>query len=347
MMKKSVLIAVVLAFTLFLGIGVKGAQADSILFPYLTTEAGKFSFVTIANEGLREFATLTGYHLTYGHKPVPVVQRRGCNHFDGPITSTPADMLTFEVGGKVLDAGSTVLFEGGPPVTSTALPLPVANQIAFLIVEPLGNTLAAETNTNIEVWGWAEVIDTVANMTLAYSTHNFGVNDSTDPSFALSNVGNTWHRISWYPTQFVTTSWHVLPLGLRSAMAPGAGGGLRMTLSASNGVLEGAYDRDEQFWSGMRTKTIRCFGIINRADLLQPAAIVMTENGGFLYAESFATVTLPLTDPDDPGGTYIPTQHLIHKIQTATAAAGVGTRTAINREPALNPNYDITLDVGP
>ncbi len=331
-----------------LGLGTQAAHADSLLFPYLSTQAGTFSFVTIANEGLNEFSTLTGYHFSYGHKANPVANKKGCGHFDGNVVSTPADMLTFEVNGKVTEPGGA-LFEGGAaaPVTSSALTLPVANQTAFLVVEPLGNNTAAEISTRIELFGWAEVIDTAANMTLAYSSAGLGVNDSTVPNFATSNVGNTWHRWSWYPTSLVTTSWYVLPLGLSSAMTPPGGGGLRATITASNGTLAGAYDRDEQFWSGSKVAPVRCLGFVTRADVLQPATITQTDGGGFLYAESFATTATAPTDPDDPSATYAGIQQLNYKVQAATAATGLAPRTAINREPTLDPSYAITLDAGP
>lgn len=331
-----------------LGVGTQAAHADSLLFPYLNTNTGVFSFVTIANEGLGEFSTLTGYHLTYGSKPNPVVNRRGCNHFDFNVVSTPADMMTFEVAGKVTEPGGA-LFEGGStaPVTSQVPFFLSSGQTAWLAVEPLGNNGAAENTSRAEVWGWAEVVDTAANLTLAYSTNNLSVNDSTNPNFATSGVGNTWHRWSWYPTTFVTTSWYVLPIGAVQTMSPVTGGGIRAVVQASNGISAGAYNRDETFISGDRIATVRCLGIVTRSDMLQPATVTATNDGGFLYAESFGSVTTAPTDPDDPSATYSSAEQLNYRIQSATAAAGVGTRTAVNREPDLDPGYAITLDAGP
>lgn len=333
-----------------LGVGTQTAHADSILFPYLNTNAGVFSFVTIANDGVDEFSSVTGYHFTYGHKSNPIANRRGCNHLDFNVVTTPADMMTFEVAGKVTEPGG-VLFEGGStaPVTSSVSLNLTSNQTAFLAVEPLGTNGASELSGALQLTGWAEVIDTAANMTLAYSTSGFGVNDSSNPDFALSNVGTVYQYISWYPTAFVTTSWHVLPTGLLSSMTPAIGGGLRVAVSAHHYGVGGAFNRDEAFISGTRTSAVRCFGVVTRNDLMQPGTVTATDNGGwsFLYSDGFTTVTLPPTDPDDPGGFYGEQEVVTHRVQTATAATGLAPRTAINREADWAPTYNITLDAGP
>ncbi len=316
------------------GLAAQPAHADSLLFPYLNTSAGVYSFVTIVNDGLFQNSTIVGYHLTYGHKANPVVQRAKCNHFDISVSATPRDMMTYEVGGKVLDGGDMVLFESAPPVTSSGLlPLP-AGQTAFMIAEPLG--AGADDASNVRVWGWAEVIDTVGNLNLAYSTDTFSSNTDVDPNF--TNLSGSWTAWSWYPTTMVTTSWHVLPLGLRSAMSPPITGGIRGGIEAWDGnpANAGAYDRDERFLSGGLVKTIRCFAIVNRANLLAPAVVSATDGGGWMYeGPASVVVTTPALDPDDPGATYNPMgDHLVHKIQAATAATGMAPRMTINREPS-------------
>jgi hypothetical protein len=321
-----------MALALVLGIGVKGAQADSLLFPYLNSQAGVFSFVTIVNDGLFQNSTITGYYLQYGHKPNPVVQRRGCSLFSTTADTTPADMMTWEVNAKVLDAGNLVLFENAAPTTSSIPPAFVlpAGQTAWLIVEPQGT--GADQADVARVWGWAEVIDTAANLNLAYSTHNF-VNDS-DVLADYANISGTWTAWSWYPATYVNTSWHVLMLGTRAAMSAS----IRGAIEAWDGAIFGAYDRDELHFDASKRKTVRCFAIVTRGDVLQPGAAAATNNGGWMYiGPASGSVTAPPLDPDDPGGVYNPAgNHLVHKIQQATPAAGVGTRMTVNREPSWN-----------
>ena len=108
--------------------GVALAQnSAAVLFPFVTTETGKFTFITIKNTGSSTAGTpIAAYHFTYAMKAAPIVNKAECEHFDGDAVTTPADMMIFEVGGKVTtDAGTSALFEGGltAPVTSRPLTL--------------------------------------------------------------------------------------------------------------------------------------------------------------------------------------------------------------------------------
>lgn len=323
MKKISLLCTAVLVFALLLGVGIQSAQADAILFPYLSTEAGVYSFVTVSNAGIVDTVGITGYHFSYGHKSVPIDNDADCSHYDYNVVTTPADMMTFEVGGKVADAGNWVLFENAGLDTSVipgvVPPLPVDDQIAFLIVEPQCGGVAipcpSPANGFMYLYGWAEVIDTVNNMSLAYSTRDFNVDTTFDPDLGPISAlaGGSPVILSWYPTTYVSTSWHVLPLGLRSDMTPLGGGGISTSFASS--YWGGALDRDEQVWSGQRTPSVTCFGMYERDDIIGAGALASTEAGGWTGVVS--------PNPE----------MLIHRLQTATAAAGVGVRTAVNREP--------------
>src|SRR5712691_4856045 len=130
-----------LVLNLLLGGGLvfapKADALQSILFPFVTTEASKFTFITIENDGAATFGPAS-LHFTYAMKAVPIVNKAGCEHFDGDVSTTPVDMMIFEVNRKVVDAsGTTALFEGGTtaPITSTPLAFPVVDRQGFLIVE--------------------------------------------------------------------------------------------------------------------------------------------------------------------------------------------------------------------
>ncbi len=345
-MKKNMPATLVAGSLLSLGAVSQEAAADSILFPYLSTQTGVFSFVTIVNDGLGQMSRVSLYQFTYGYKPSPVNQRQGCTHFDSPVTTTPADMMTFEVGSKI--GGGQPLFEtagdtfgfGPGKLTSTSAPLSAANSIAFLIVD--GNTgvfsgmddTQGVTDSNVaRLFGWAEVIDSAANMTLAYSTHDF-LNDANSAA-QFQNLSSTVAALSWYSAAVVTSSWHVLHLDTPASMIPAAGGGIRGTVAAgANLGTIAAFDRDENPISGIRNKPIRCFAIITRGDIMAATTVTATDNGGWTYLGPGATVvTVP--DATDSAASYNPaTTTLVHKIQTAIpAATTLGARSAVNREP--------------
>ncbi len=349
-LKKS-LPAVLVAATLS-GVASQNASADGLLFPYLSTQSGVFSFVTIVNDGLGTTAGAE-YHFTYGHKSAPIANTANCNHFDADGRSTTNDMMTFEVGGKVKNSyGGGALFEeagdssGGAPVgagalTSVPVALPVGNQIAFLAVEH-GTT---DSGADIALFGWAEVIDTGANLSLAYSTHNFADTGAAFPGgradFGFLSSGAV--LLSWYPTSVVSSSWHVLNLGIITEMSPASGSSIRRGYTASgtysSSTNGGAYDRDELFYSGSKTARIRCFGIIGRGDVLGSGVESATANGGWTWLVGANAGNAPVSDTNETEGSYTTggTNYLVHKIQTAVSSAGVGSRQTVAREPSKAP----------
>ncbi len=351
-----------LVLNLLLGGGLvfapKADALSSILFPFITTEASKFTFITIENDGAAPAPGAAGLHFTYAMKAVPIVNKAGCEHFDGDVDTTPTDMMIFEANRKVVDAsGTTALFEGGTtaPITSAPLAFPVADRVGFLIVEQniatgLGGAYLA---------GTAAVIDSGTGLTFSYSTQFTTAAISPNPDFSAIDggvygggapVGPTgvgfsgFKAATWYPTTAVATSWFVLPLSTRLIMAPSGGGGIRLGLRTATDHLptpnlQGAYDLDEHFFSGGKSTTIRCFGVVTRGDLLQGAVDAATAGGGFTFVVSNgATTTLAATDAVDPGGVYNPTPFTLIKLQS-TSVLGSPKATE-HAEPDHNPCFN-------
>ncbi len=312
-----------MALALVLGVGVRGAQAQTaVLYPYLSTEAGVFTFVTLLNDGCSmPLGTAASYHFTYAMKPVPVVNKKGCEHFDGDAGSSFADVMNFEVNKKV------DLITAMGDTTSTPFYYPLLGRVGFLIVEGIDDCEFFH--------GWAVVVNAATGLHYAYSSHDLRGSPTIDPSFVGLDAGSDFKFTSWYPASLVTTTWYVLPLGLRSAMAPGGGGGIRRGLTTYTdhipaSGLAGAYDINEHFFSGGKQVPIRCLGFMTRPDFLMPAVVASTDGGGWTSFFSVA-ITLPLTDPDDPGGPYVTGNYLLYKIQSTTALGGV--KTTVSREP--------------
>jgi len=330
---------------------VVGPGNAALLFPYVTTEAGKFTFITINNVGLSTLGTpIPAYHFSYAMKPVTgapnhVVNKAGCEHFDADVVTTPADMMIFEVGGKVTtDAGTSALFEGGltAPVTSLPLTFPVAGRVGFLIVE---------TNTPVvdSLFGTTTLIDSAAGLVVSLSTDFLSSAIATNPDFSgidgaavLPGIGATGFKaLSWFPTDIIDTSWFVIPLGDRVTMAPPGGGGIRRAIVPYAPVLpapgvQGAHDLDEQFFSGGKTAPVRCFGYIDRDEILQPGTDLATAGGGWTAVAS-TLLTLPASDLVDPSGSYTPGPFLMIAGQVS-AALGAPMMT-VHRVPDLVPCF--------
>jgi hypothetical protein len=173
-----------LVLNLLLGGGLifapKADALQGLLFPFVTTETGKFTFITITNDGggastfgIPVGVTPPNLHFTYAYKPTPINNTAACIHFDGDVLTTDTDMMIFEVNRKVTGpGGSTALFEPGagvptPPVTSTPLALtPGVDAQAFLIVEP-------NLPRTVFLFGTAAIIDAATGLAASYSTNTF------------------------------------------------------------------------------------------------------------------------------------------------------------------------------
>jgi hypothetical protein len=363
LMKRSVTAALVAGG--LVGLGAQPAQADGILFPYLSTQTGVFSFVSVVN---RDVAVIVAPQLsfTYGHKaatagPVVTSNTGSCSHFDAGVTSTQSDMMTFHVRGTITTAGASgfALFEAagdgaGPGVgqlTSTPAPLPLDNQLTFLVVE----NNAADPANPLSLYGWAEVIDTTTNLSFAYSTNDYarvnGVASTTNftTNVVTSPVGPPAGGIasgpvvlSWYPTAFVDTRWHILNVGTTGTMSPAVGGGIRQVFTVANAAVVpvgGAFNRDENFFSGARTQPIRCFGILNRGDLLSGGPLANTADGGWTRLVGGVAIAVGGVADDLTGAYALGTSFLTHKIQTVTPATGIAPRQLMNREPNEDPSF--------
>lgn len=349
--KLSSLLVVILLLGGSLVFAPKAEALRSVLFPFITTEAGKFTFIMVTNDG--SASGFTGVlHFSYATKAVPaggvvaIDRTAGCAHFDGDGTTTRGDAFIYEANGKVqTDAPSFVLFEGAAPTTSSALPLLASGQAGFLIIsEPLG--------TDAYLYGWETVVDSASGLTWTTSTDFLTAGTAflgdTDPLGDFSRIDGSLGGFadrkftSWYPTSIVTPSWFVLPLSSGSTMAPTGGGGIRRAIrtSVDHGIggvaadTQGAFDLDEQFFSGGKTVTVRCFGFFTLADLLQPGVVAATAGGGQLSViKTSATVG---TDVFDPGA------YLLYRVMSTTALGG--TKTTINREPTHSPSFCTTPD---
>jgi len=346
----------------------KAEAFQSLLFPFITTETGKFTFITITNDGSAGptplgTAVAAQLHFSYATKAVPIVNKAGCDHFDSDVGTTAADMMIFEVNRKVTDpTGTTVLFESAGAVTSTPLALLSVNRVGFLIVETNAAFMTAGVGGGPFLFGTAAVVDSGSGLTLSYST-DFSSSTVggavTNADFTATDGGNYvggvavgtggagfsgMKNATWYPTSLVSTSWFVLPLSTRSVMTPVGGGGIRLGLRTFSehlptANLQGAFDLDESFFSGGRSPVVRCFGQIARSDFLGTDVDAATAGGGFIFLGANGTATtLAATDTVDPGGVYNPTPFSLFKAQSTSALGS--PKSSVHREPDHDPCYN-------
>lgn len=254
------------------------AQAEvSLLFPYITTGATAYTFISIYHDPDRN--ALAGnqhpvgapphgainHHLYYGFKAVGAAATSACTHRDFPVAVTRGALLQFEVGGKL----NLVTEFGDPAGYGTQLAL-ANNQIpagseGFLIVENATGVVDVVDDTRR---GEAAVIDTATGLATAYLAIQTAQTNVNDAALAAA-VPTTEYVTSWYPRNVVTTTWYALPTGLRTVMTPNGGGGIRASINpVTNRDNLGAYARAENYTSGSLQNNLRCFGTFNVDNLL-------------------------------------------------------------------------------
>lgn len=328
------------------------AQAETaLLFPYVTTSASAFTFITLYQDpdrnqnaavvvpgqeiqgsfpaGAPPHAAYT-HNMYYGYKNAGDSAVDPCKHLDFPVQVTQGALLQFEVGNKY-DLPS----DFGEPSYGNQLRagnnrLPAGAE-GFLIVED-GNGLANDVPDSRR-HGEAIVIDTASGLALSYTAIPGG-DHQANANFAPAGTA-TEYVTSWFPRSLVTTTWYAIPLGARMAMTPNNPGGLLATVfPVTNPANAGAFGRQENYTSGSRVNNMRCFGRFGLDDLLdRPFA-----EGGWM---SIAAMSQPdATFPNPPvyaaanAGNTGTQEFALWKLQVS-GELGIGVSTLNAAEPRI------------
>lgn len=307
--------ALAVAAGLALGAAVTGAQAaDSLVFPYITSATGTYTFISLVNDG--SAGTERIYHMAYRTKVSGSANTSACQHFDGSGATTPADLMQFEVANRVSFAafGDTT----STPVTMVAS---ATTREGFLLVEAYDSAnVAAGTN----MFGEATLISAASGLAYTYNA----LSSASDFGAAMVVPDTTADRLfQWYPTAAATSRLYVLPTDTAASMR---NVDLLTTIASStvNAFGDGsAMDNNEKAWSGVNPTAVRCFGSVALSDLIQPDTLEKVKNGGFM------AVTYGTSTADTSAG------WLASKLQTSTALGGVVT--TVNSLPnATSGNND-------
>lgn len=278
--------------------GVQQASADALLFPYFKSGGGAYTFVSLQSTWGGTVTTVYNYDLL----STPATE---CIHEDHSGSMTAFDLAQFEVTKQV---DLKTLF--GDTSTTQNLHLLVPNTQGFFIVD---NPAAAEG----DFYGQAAIVDSASGIVTAYKALNNPVS-TVRGTWSDPTVSKTSFIMSNYPDPTVSTSWFVLVTGTgMDALAGWLG-----QVSLTNGFAL-VYNRDELWVSGDKPKTITCFGMITRPDIMQAGQVTNSNNGGLWWE---------LTTPVAGGATGA----LMYKFESTTALGG--TKTVISPETAF-PNF--------
>lgn len=302
------------------------AGTTNLLFPFITTEAGAFTFISISNQNAAVTGAANNYHFTYATKAAGAANSASCAHLDGDATATANDLMQFEVSNKV------AMTQFGGTSAPKFFPSNQAPQRGFLIVNndaAANGTYGGGNYNSARLYGEARIINTSTGLAAGYSTDDLHTVAAANPDFtnAAGPDGGTAGNnkvISWFPDSAATTSFYMLPLGTEQSMAFGTTS-LSATYQAQSSTATSAalgagghYNNKEGFQSSIATAPVTCLGTFSRADLLGTLNAPFSANGGWA---NFRPTTV--------SGNSIPA--LVYKLETTTALGG--TTSFITRAP--------------
>jgi len=276
-----------------LAAGSMAASANSLLFPFFTTNSGAQSVLSLSNPG----GATEAIHYVYNYGTA-------CTHYDASGSVTSNDILSHSVASTAVGGFGKVVGTD----TSTPVYFPLANQTGFLVV-------TTRTTATTSLHGSMAVIDPATGLVVSYA----GIDNGLATNVPAANEGNfaaiadVNFALATMPDALVTTSWYGVVTGDMSADII-AGRDWKAGASFTNNG--NVYNNDEVPFSGTVTKAITCAGSVASSDLMNGAqAAAVGTNGGLVKATASAVVPVaPST------GTM--TGVVMMKMQTVQAAAG-------------------------
>ena len=287
-------------------VGMSAANANSLLFPYWTTNNGAQSALSLSTDG--SVGGARAIHYVYNYGP-------SCTHYDAYGSMTGNDLLQQSVASPAAGGyGLAVSSDKSTPVY-----FPLANQTGFLVV-----TDTTSTSTTA-ISGDMAIVDPSTGLVASYAaTSNALATDSANDAANEGNftaVTNTSYGLSFYPQSLVQTSWYSIVMGnMNNAIANGRG----WTATAKVSNAGAVYNNDEAPFSGTSDKTITCAGSVAPTDLMTTAqAAAVGPNGGLIQA-IWAPVTANGTNKTTDGRTIVDTATgvLMYKMQLVNASVG-------------------------
>ncbi|CDW92751.1 MULTISPECIES: hypothetical protein [unclassified Thiomonas] len=294
-------------------VGMSAANANSLLFPYWTTNNGAQSALSLSTDG--SVGTARTLHYVYNYGP-------SCTHYDLNGSMTGNDLLQQSVASPA--AGGFGLAVSTDKSTPAYFPL--ANQTGFLVVTDLTSASAAAIS------GDMAIVDPTTGLVAAYAaTSN---NLSTGGTAYASNEGNfsavtqTSFGLAFYPQGLVQTSWYSIIMGdMNTAINGGRDWTATATVTNTTGGAGGVYNNDESFFSGTNSKTLTCAGSVAPTDLMTTAqTAAVGTNGGLIQAGwalvAASTPTAPTTTTSGKPVLDAATGVLMYKMELVNASVG-------------------------
>jgi len=274
------------------------ASANSLLFPYFTTNSGAQSVLSISANSTASSSTAGEVlHYVYNYGP-------SCIHFDGNGRVTGNDLLQHSIAATTAGGfGKAVSTDA-----STPFYFPSANSFGFL-------TVTNKSTAGAVISGEMAIVDPSTGLVAAYA----GISNSAETVGTLSEgdfsgITDQQFDLRFFGSSVTSTSWYGVVTGnMYAAITAGANWTGAQTLS-NNGVI---YNNDESPLSGTSTKTLNCAGTFTANDLMNTAQqAAVGGNGGLIHASASSVA------PDAKTVFFASKGLVLMKLQAVQAAVG-------------------------
>jgi len=253
------------------------AQADSVLFPYYSVGAGKFSFLSLTNKHTASVATHYVWNWKTPAADGTAAISGSCTHEDASGSLTSMDLIQHTVESPTLATGNLTNLQTLFGDTSTP---------AYSLTAPAVGFLAVHGSTGAEgsLIGQMIVVDVAGGTVAAYRGLQNAAS-TAEGDFSAAALAKTAFTPTWYPTTEtgsklgaggIDTTWVAVVLGSGMHLTTWAGAATFTNSDAANNV----YDRDEVPRSGALPATVTCFGTMKRSAFMSAAQATHTVNGG-------------------------------------------------------------------
>jgi len=255
---------------------------NALLFPYVTTANGAYTFLSLYHDPYAGKATGDEDHFndefTMGVFTQPVSATGGCSGKSATYEiPRPGTLMQWEAGGRfnlASDFGDNHNDISG---------LIGANQHGYMTIQysdlPHGGMLNPPDAG--KVFGDAIIIDTATGMIFSYSALT---GDTAQSDF--SEQAGTEFASSWFPQVIAGTSWYVLPVGPfaknSSLMSTSA---LDVSVNTNSRGKTGMYARNGLYYPVTKKVNVQCPSVLSLSDLVPDAYATM---GGWFTLKTTA-----------------------------------------------------------
>ena len=273
-MKKSFqksLIAASVGAVMFAAAGT--ASANSLLFPFFTTNSGAQSVLSLSNTGTAPVTESLHYVYNYG---------TNCTHFDANGSLTANDILSHSVASSAAGGFGKVVGSD----TSVPVYFPLANQTGFLVVS---NKTSASTDA---LRGSMAIVDPATGLVYSYA----GIDNAKATNVAagegdFSAINDVRFPLTAMPASIVSTSWFAVVVGDMSGVIAAGADWKGAGFFSNNGFV---WNNDEAAFSGTMTKPVTCQATLQATDLATAAqAASVGPNGGLVKTQFTPTSLTP------------------------------------------------------